>query len=595
MQAQLQVVQALSLLSQRLSPLVANHIWQSTLFAVAAGLLTLAVRKDRAAVRYSLWLAASLKFLVPFSLLIALGARLAPRHTIIPAQTTIYLAAQATQPFAQHYTVTLPAQYPYLTTLFPILAFVWLCGFLALLTRWMIRWRRVSALARTATPITDSRELYILRHLEQIALSRKPIPLLVSKTTMEPGIFGIFRPVLLWPVGISAHLDDAHLKSIVAHELCHVRRRDNLSSALHMLAEALFWFYPPVWWIGARLLHERERACDEAVLGLNTDPETYAESILRACKFSLESPLSCISGVTGSNLKQRIVNIMNQTLTANLTLGKKFLISVCATAAIVLPITFGFVSAPAAGARIQASDITLPAYQVITLKPVTAGDQMTRTEVLPTGFVANNTTVRNLIEFAYNIKNSQLSGGPSWIDSNHYDIEIKTDGTLTPAGGEFKTLGGPQMQHILQAVLADRFNLTISQQTQTQTVYALTVSSTGSKLNPLPEQQQPSVEINGIREAVISVRSTVKTSNGQLSITGPVQSLAGALSNSLDRQVIDKTGLKGNYNIVLQWNESSGHAPDIFAAVQDQLGLTLQPDEASVQVYVIGNIEQPSA
>ena len=69
----------------------------------------------------------------------------------------------------------------------------------------------------------------------------------------------------------------------MAHEVCHVRRRDNLTAALHMLVEAAFWFHPLVWWLGARLVAERERACDEAVLRLGRRPEAYAEGILKVC------------------------------------------------------------------------------------------------------------------------------------------------------------------------------------------------------------------------------------------------------------------------------------------------------------------------
>ena len=92
------------------------------------------------------------------------------------------------------------------------------------------------------------------------------IDILLSRASLEPGIFGISRPVLVWPEGISEHLEDAHLEAILAHELWHVRRRDNLAAAIHMFVEAMFWFHPLVWWLGARLVEERERACDEEVL-----------------------------------------------------------------------------------------------------------------------------------------------------------------------------------------------------------------------------------------------------------------------------------------------------------------------------------------
>jgi beta-lactamase regulating signal transducer with metallopeptidase domain len=126
---------------------------------------------------------------------------------------------------------------------------------------------------------------------------------MISPAFAEPGVFGVRRPVLLLPAGITDRLTPPQLKAIVAHELCHVRRRDNLATAIHMGVEALFWFHPLVWWLGARLMEERERACDEEVLLMGSEPETYAEGILKICELYLESPLRCVSGVTGANLR----------------------------------------------------------------------------------------------------------------------------------------------------------------------------------------------------------------------------------------------------------------------------------------------------
>ena len=77
-----------------------------------------------------------------------------------------------------------------------------------------------------------------------------------------------------------------------------------------MLIEAVFWFHPLVWWISARMVDERERACDEAVLDRGNSPEGYAEGILRTCEYYLEAPLPCVTGVTGADLKKRIETIM---------------------------------------------------------------------------------------------------------------------------------------------------------------------------------------------------------------------------------------------------------------------------------------------
>jgi uncharacterized protein (TIGR03435 family) len=115
-----------------------------------------------------------------------------------------------------------------------------------------------------------------------------------------------------------------------------------------MLVECLFWFHPAVWWIRARLLEERERACDEAVLASSRDAVVYAEAILNVCKFYVEAPLNCAAGVTGSDLKKRIARIMTQHFARELDFSRRLLLLAAAVFAAGLPVTFGLVRAEAA-------------------------------------------------------------------------------------------------------------------------------------------------------------------------------------------------------------------------------------------------------
>jgi bla regulator protein blaR1 len=237
----------------------ANHLWQSTLFAGVAGLLTLFLRKNRAHVRFWLWLMASVKFLLPFSILVAAGGLLG-RHTtaavapsgLVTAADFSHLVEQVGEPF----TTTVPkfalsgVQRSYTSAIAAVLIVVWAIGFVTLACRWTLRWRRIRASVRKASPLD----------------LRIALPVKSSPAFGEPGVFGIFRPVLLLPDGIVDCLTAREMESIVAHELCHVRRRDNLASAIHMAVEVVFWFHPLVWWLGARLMEEREQACDEEVL-----------------------------------------------------------------------------------------------------------------------------------------------------------------------------------------------------------------------------------------------------------------------------------------------------------------------------------------
>ena len=113
--------------------------------------------------------------------------------------------------------------------------------------------------------------------------------MLSSSWTFEPGVVGIWRPVLLLPDGLADRLSSAQLSAVIAHERSHIRSHDNFAAAVHMLVEALFWFHPLVWWMEGRLIDERERACDEEVLRSGTDPPITRKEFLprlpaeRAC------------------------------------------------------------------------------------------------------------------------------------------------------------------------------------------------------------------------------------------------------------------------------------------------------------------------
>jgi bla regulator protein blaR1 len=361
-----------------IAPALGNHLWQSTLFSGVAGLLTLFLRKNRARARYWLWLAASVKFLIPFSLLVAVGSHLAGSLGSAGKRTGLYFAMEEVgQPFTQP-TMSMVSRTTASTAslslihLLPVLfAAVWLCGFVAVLFVWHLRWRRISSSIGEAVPLRKGREVEMLRRLGSIGGARKPIEILLSRTSLEPGIFGIAHPVLIWPQGISERLEDVHLEAIIAHELWHVRRRDNLVAAIHMVVEAIFWFYPLVWWLGARLVAERERACDEEVLESGSERQVYAESILKICEFCVGSPLDCISGVTGADLKKRMVYIMTNAAARKLDFSRKLLLSAAGFAAIAVPIAFGLLHATPSRAQSQDQNTAAiaAAYTNVSIKP----------------------------------------------------------------------------------------------------------------------------------------------------------------------------------------------------------------------------------
>jgi beta-lactamase regulating signal transducer with metallopeptidase domain len=294
--------------------------------------LTLAFRKNRAQVRYWLWFSASLKFLIPFSLLLTLGnylgrSRAATGSLAVPAIT--YTVVQIAEPFPQSPPPAPPTRSH--GDWLPIAAVgFWACGFAGIALMRLQAWLRIRAALRSSLPLDIP----------------FPVEVRSSPPLLEPGVVGFFRPMLLLPTGIVERLTPSQLQAVLWHELFHIRRRDNLTAAVHMIVEAAFWFHPLAWWISARLMEERERACDEGVLELGSEPQVYAESILKTCQFCVESPLTCVSGVTGADLKKRVVRIMTQVGRTKLTFSRKLLLASFALAAVLGPLVLGLKVTP---------------------------------------------------------------------------------------------------------------------------------------------------------------------------------------------------------------------------------------------------------
>jgi bla regulator protein BlaR1 len=322
---------------------IADHLWQSSVFAGTIGLSAAVLSRERAHIRHTLWVAASLKFLVPFSLLAGLAVRFS--HLRLPERADLVFSLPldtASQPFTSLELVGKASGVGIVHgrpgVLFIAFAVLWMMGFVCCMCNWLIRWRRMSVHLRSSFHLESGREVVALARLQQDREDLGHVRLFASDEMREPAVFGIMHPVLIWPVGASEHLSDRHIEAILVHECEHVRRRDNLAASMHMLVEAIFWFHPLIWWIGSRLVVERERACDEAVLRAGTLPGIYAESILRICEFCVTLPLSCISGVTGADLQKRIVEIMLAHKPGRLNNCKKVLLVAVFSLSVMTPI-----------------------------------------------------------------------------------------------------------------------------------------------------------------------------------------------------------------------------------------------------------------
>jgi uncharacterized protein (TIGR03435 family) len=281
--------------------------------------------------------------------------------------------------------------------------------------------------------------------------------------------------------------------------------------------------------------------------------------------------------------------------------------------AVAAPGVLGQTSAAAGGAAQSdvTSDVKVPAFDVVSIKPNKSDSGMVRIMGKPDGYSASNVSLKMLIQSAYGIREDLISGAPSWADSARFDIDAKVAGSDVDA---LKKLTPEQRRLILQPLLADCFKLKIHTETKQLPVYELVVAKGGSKLK---EATPGDTYANGIKGPDgVGRGGMMRVGRGQLNAQAvPMTSLANMLSQQLHRTVLDKTGLTGKYDIELNWTPDQGpdpmfkgpegapqrsdsapdaSGPSIFTALQEQLGLRLQSAKGPVETIVIDHVEMPS-
>jgi uncharacterized protein (TIGR03435 family) len=235
-----------------------------------------------------------------------------------------------------------------------------------------------------------------------------------------------------------------------------------------------------------------------------------------------------------------------------------------------------------------------PAFEVATIKPVTSTPKSARFIVMqgPHRFVEKDYTLKLLIAAAYNLNPKAVSGGPSWIESEHYDIVALTPGEAQPSHD--------QQMAMLRTLLAERFKLAFHHEPKVFSIYALEIAKGGSKLKPstAPATDQPT-----LISTVYPQRILMPARNA--SMVDFVSVLQRAI---LDRPVVDKTGLMGRFDFNLEWAPDESQfggdvgaaptdtpVPPFFTAIQQQLGLKLQATQGPIETIVVDHAEPPSA
>jgi uncharacterized protein (TIGR03435 family) len=254
-----------------------------------------------------------------------------------------------------------------------------------------------------------------------------------------------------------------------------------------------------------------------------------------------------------------------------------------------------------------------PSFEVASVKPNKSGERPMSLQIQPGGRLnITNVPVRVMIRNAYQLQDFQIVGGPDWLATDRFDITAKAEGNPT----------GPQMSLMLRTLLAERFTLTLHNETRELPIYALVMARAGGRLGPQIRKGvfdcgplrngPPPPPTPGPRSPDDPFNCGFRVGPGRMIGRGSTMvALAASLSTWVNRVVLDRTGLAGDFDLDLEWTPDrmpqgppppgapplppiDPNGPSLFTAVQEQLGLKLESTRGPVEVLVIDGAEQPT-
>jgi uncharacterized protein (TIGR03435 family) len=269
---------------------------------------------------------------------------------------------------------------------------------------------------------------------------------------------------------------------------------------------------------------------------------------------------------------------------------------------------------PPALAQAPAEYVPTLTYDVASIRENKPSESFTLSLTSPPhagSFRATSFTVQDLIVMAYGIKHFQVSGAPDWVESTRYDVQAKSDSSVDEALAKLSNRQARlEKQHMLQRLLADRFQLKLHHETKVLPAFALTVMKNGPKLQEAKAgTPTPSGAKDPARPKLPSLyqRRDDKQRGYEFIADGvSMKEVVDMLAGQFGATVVDKTGLLGTYNFTLQYHdtmpdddtendaEEDTAWPPLFKAIQQQLGLKLESTKAPVAILVIDHIEKPS-
>jgi uncharacterized protein (TIGR03435 family) len=621
-------------LARALSTALVDFFWQGALVGLVLWAALVVLRNRPANVRYAVSCLALLGIaLLPILTMLSLWLQVAaPPHGSVAG--TVFAVAPLDMPQTM-LPIWLVPEEPRIVWLARAQGWalpIWSAGVFLFSVRLALGSTAAFRLQRHSRSGDESLQSAVAALARRIGIHR-PVKVLVSSMIDGPGMVGWWRPAILLPPSDEMGLTARQLEAVLAHELAHIRRHDYLVNIFQILTETLLFYHPVVWWISRQIRVDRELCCDDIAVRSCGDAVCYARALAILARRRAGAPVFSMAA-TGGSLVHRIQRVLGAADGEYAPSSRIPVVVVLCLALSGVVLNLDWMQASEGP---QSSDA--PKFEVASVKPNNRNDGLIMVGGKGGQYRATGISLRGLIQNAYQVQEFQIVGGPRWLDSDRFDIVAKE-----PAGADVaESQPGPSRQQLmLRGLLAERFNLAVHKETRDMPIFAIVAVRPDRRLGP---QLRPSAMDCSTSGAPSGGRAGNAPPQNSFDVfkqpprcgtsVGPGIILAGGTTmvdiatafsrltntgSSLNRLVIDRSGLEGAYDLELRFTPDriptfavatgtlnlpaddprSGlppvdpNGPSIFSAVQEQLGLKLDPQRGPVDVLVIDRVDRPT-